>query len=271
MESLDSVRRATDGAASLEALVADKLEGLSEQFPVAHLKMATQHARDLVEPSDSGQAFEFVAPPVNSGSDEEDENNEAKDQVAPAQVNVKAHAPKARMASTQHVPSRVSPTKQMPSLAMHCAQPGKTGTTRLRNPAMATRRSTRSERSRAPTPTEMQKMQKLGKTSMAASTSAGGGSHGRGTNSNRRASVVAGVAGAWKRAGNAVRVSNALGDTQKNAKREAKEKAVMHVASSRQMKRWHPKNWYFLLLEVGWAELIAIFCAIYAGVWCVHL
>jgi glutathione S-transferase len=416
MESLDSMKRATDGAASLEALVADKLQSLSEQFPMAHLKKAAQHAQKLVEasdpekalirkvqsfcdavsinndcghqtivlqfvksafmeqvkktqprrhytleewqedvlasvehkkmilqsmvanvafkvsllqhdttnaitpwmraaqdgcvlalvelhgnnclsaktflssidahrneflhlgligaaipekdvgvvlglgeePEDSSaessnaifpQAVVFEAAPDRSGSDEENEQAETKDKVAPLSMSVKAHTPRTKVASPPKLPVRLSPADKTPTLVAFCAQPGETGTTKQRNPAMATQRTTRSTRSSAKHQSPKPEPQKLIRKS--ASENGGGGT----------------AVGNWRRAGNAVRAANTFTAAEKVQKRQSKEKAVMHVASSRRMKRWHPKNWYFLLLEVGWGQLVVIFCGIYGAVW----
>jgi hypothetical protein len=59
-------------------------------------------------------------------------------------------------------------------------------------------------------------------------------------------------------------LSEAAGETRRSKTGSKRiKKAVMHVASSRQMNKLHPRNWYFLLLEVGWVALMVIVIGIY--------
>ena len=205
------------------------------------------------------------------GEEDERSRSEATDELAPLSVHV--HSSPART-TTLHQTVRLSPADNAPNLAAFCAQPSEKGTTKQRNPTMATRRT--SKLGTSPSPPKSRKPTKLlkptGKTvGKAGGQMDGGSTKGKAASSvNRRASVAVGASAAWKRAGNAVKAKGVFSDNLK-VKRESKEKAVMHVASSRQMNRWHPKNWYFLLLEVGWLQLVAIFCGIYAAVWVINL
>ena len=200
------------------------------------------------------EAVVFEAAPAMSKSDTDDERAAGENEGTPLSAIGKVHH---RTKPVHTKPVRLSSlvsAQPIPSLAEFCAQPSVGGTTKQRNPAMGTRRSQR------------QTQAKLQET---IHTPVGGNGDGigdqRDATVNRQASPR--VAGAWKRASNGVNASTAFNDKARTKKRAAKEKAVMNVASSRQMKRWHPKNWYFLLLEVGWGQLIAIFCAIYGAVW----
>ena len=146
--------------------------------------------------------------------------------------------------------------------AAFCAQPasGKhDGTTRQRQPSKATQRN---------------KSPASGKQRVQAPPAAVGVKAFQ--ESQRKAGVTATPSRQrWKSSLVAVKAENnfkhAAKEGEKKRVRREKEKAVMSVASSRQMNRLNPKNWYFLLLEVGWLTLLLIFVATYVGAWMLNL
>ena len=74
------------------------------------------------------------------------------------------------------------------------------------------------------------------------------------------------AAARWKRAKQFVTATKTFKDAGNKGGKE-----VMHVASSRKMSKLHPKNWYFLLLEVRAVTLAFIFMCVYSTFWLMNV